>query len=51
MGFNIDLEKISLDVYEQILLETSLVPSRMTLREHADGYFQLLKKTEYSQCQ
>lgn len=43
MGFNIDLSEMSLEVFEQLLMESDLVPSRMFLKEHAEPYFKLLR--------
>ncbi len=51
MGFNIDLEKINMRMYEQLLLERSLVPSRMILKEHFDDYFKLLKQQKIPNVQ
>ncbi len=42
MGFNIDLQELSLDVFKQIIIESNLVPSRIMLKEYADDYFDLL---------
>lgn len=51
MGFNIDLEKINLGMYEQLLLESSLVPSRMILKEHFGDYFELLAQQKIANVQ
>ena len=44
MGFNINLEKISLDEFRLILMESILVPSRAFLKERATDYFHLLTR-------
>jgi hypothetical protein len=43
MGFYIDLEKITLDDYKEILKTADLLPSRMILKENIDEIFEMLK--------
>ena len=44
MGFNIDLEKISLGAFKEVLIKSNLVPSRMLLKEYAEEYFPILEE-------
>ncbi len=44
MGYYIDLEKISIDDYKEILRTADLLPSHMILTKNIDEIFNLLKK-------
>ena len=44
MGYYIDLEKISIDKYKEILKSADLLPSRMILKENINNNFDILKK-------
>jgi endonuclease III-like uncharacterized protein len=44
MGYYIDLEKISIDDYKEILRTADLLPSHMILTKNIDEMFNLLKK-------
>ena len=44
MGFYVDLEKIGLDDYREILKAADLLPSRMVLKEDIDERFEKLKQ-------
>jgi hypothetical protein len=46
MGFYVDLMKISLDDYREILMNADLLPSRMLLKDNIDAKFDLLKKQQ-----
>ena len=43
MGYYIDLEKISIDKYKEILTSADLLPSRMILKENINKNFDILK--------
>lgn len=46
MGFYIDLEKISMDDYREILKNADLLPSRILLKDDIDEKFDKLKKKQ-----
>ena len=46
MGYYIDLEKISLEKYKDILKSADLLPGRMILKDNIDNNFELLKQQD-----
>ena len=45
MGYYIDLTKISMDAYREMLLTRYLIPSQMILRNNINTYFERLKES------
>ncbi len=43
MSYYIDLSKISMDTYQEMLLNRYLIPSQMVLRENIDAHFKKLQ--------
>ena len=51
MGYYINLEKISIDNYKEILITANLLPSRIILKNNIEDNFKLIKKQKITNLQ
>ncbi len=51
MGYYINLEKISIDNYKEIVITANLLPSRIILKNNIEDNFKLIKKQKITNLQ